>query len=102
MSLLGDVRFNLRGLRQSPGFAATAVITMALGIGATTAIFSVCDAMLWKPIKLPHLETMAMLMNQDPNDPGDFNASAPADIEDVKAQNSSFSGIASYQQGLAN
>ncbi len=56
MSLLGDVRFNLRALRQSPGFAATAIITMALGIGATTAIFSVCDTLLWKPVKLPHLE----------------------------------------------
>jgi putative ABC transport system permease protein len=102
MSLLGDVRFNLRALRQSPGFAATAIVTMALGIGATTAIFSVCDALLWKPVKLPHLETLAMLLNRDNEDPNSFDSSTPADIEDVKSQNASFIGIASFQRGLAN
>ena len=61
MPLSQDLRLGLRAIRSSPGFAATAIMTMALGIGATTAVFSVADAMLWKPLPLPHLETLAVV-----------------------------------------
>ena len=57
MNLVNDVRYGVRNLRKSPGFALIAITTMALGIGATTAIFSVSDAMLWKPVPVPHLDT---------------------------------------------
>ena len=73
MTFAHNLRFGLRTLRKSPGFGLTAVITMALGIGATTAIFSVSDAMLWKPIPLPHLDTLVTVMERDHEDPGDFN-----------------------------
>ena len=73
MNFANDVRFGLRTLRKSPGFAVTAVLTMALGIGATTAIFSVCDAMLWKPVPLPHLDTLVMILERNPDDPHDFS-----------------------------
>jgi macrolide transport system ATP-binding/permease protein len=53
-SLRGDLTYAVRMLRRNPGFAATAVITLALGIGANTTIFSVCNAMLFKP--LPYAE----------------------------------------------
>ena len=73
MSFANDIRYVLRTLRKSPGFALTAIVTMALGIGATTAIFSVSDAMLWKPVPIPHLETLAMVLERDPEDPNEFN-----------------------------
>ena len=51
-----DVRFGLRGLRRSPAFALTAIATVALGITASTAIFSVTDAVLFRPLPIPHPE----------------------------------------------
>ena len=71
MSFWNDFRYGGRTLRKSPGFAATSAITLALGIGATTAIFSVCDAMLWKPIPLPDMGRLAVVFNAVPNDPID-------------------------------
>jgi len=70
-NFLADLRFGIRMLRKSPGFAATAVLTLALGIGATTAIFSVCDSLLWKPIALPHLDTLVMLLQRVPDNPNE-------------------------------
>ena len=102
MTLWNDLRFGARTLRKSPGFALTAIVTLALGIGATTAIYSVCDGLLWKPVPLPHLETLAIVLQRVPNAPDNWNDAAPADIEDIRHGNSSFESLAMWQEGMAN
>ena len=102
MNLWQDIRYGERMLRKSPGFSVTAIVTLALGIGATSAVFSVCDALLWKPVALPHLETLAMLLERVPGEPNDWNSVTPADLDDVRREATCFESIATWQNGLAN
>lgn len=60
-NLLRDLQFSARLLRKSPGFTAVAVITLALGIGANTAIFSLINALLYKSLSAPHAERLAVI-----------------------------------------
>jgi putative ABC transport system permease protein len=102
MSIWQDLRYGARTLRNAPGFTLTAVVTMALGIGATTATFSVCDAMLWKPLPLPQLDQLVMVMQRLPDDPHDWVANTPADAEDIRREGTSFQGMAVWEGGSAN
>ena len=102
MNLWQDVRYGERLLRKSPGFSATAILTLALGIGATTAVFSVCDALLWSPISLPHLETLAMVGQRNSDDPNEFDDATPADLEDVRRDHTALQSLATWDDGLAN
>ena len=102
MNLWQDIRFGARTLFKSPGFALTAALTMALGIGVTTAIFSTCDAMLWRPHPLPRMENLIVLGQRNPADQRYWDATTPADTEDIRSASTSFTGMASFEQGLAN
>jgi putative ABC transport system permease protein len=97
-----EIRYAVRSLLKAPGFAVAALLTLALGIGATTAIFSVCDAMLWKPVPLPRMESLVMVLQAVPGDPHDFSDETPADATDIREQSDSFRSAAIFQQGLAN
>ena len=102
MQLLQDVRYAMRTLRKAPGFTLTAIATLALGIGATTANFSVCDAMLWKPLPLPNLSRLAMVLQRIPGNPNEWDMMTPADFADIRRQQSVFDGVAAWDDALSN
>src|SRR6516162_1205345 len=60
-SMIADLRLALRQLRKSPGFAVTAMLTLALAIGANAIVFSVLNALVLRPLKVPHAESLFML-----------------------------------------
>jgi putative ABC transport system permease protein len=99
---LQDVRYSLRTLRKNPSFTVIAAVTLALGIGANTAIFSVADALLWKPIALPDLDRLTMVFEKHEKRGDDWNVVSPANYLDWKSQNTVFERMCFYRWGTAN
>ncbi|HUI43445.1 MAG TPA: ABC transporter permease, partial [Terriglobia bacterium] len=87
-----DLRFALRMIRNSPGFTAVAILTLALGIGANTAIFSFVDAVLLKPLPFPHAERILNVWEKPPG--GDRNGISTLNFLDWQKQNTVFTAMA--------
>jgi len=101
-TLAADLRFGLRTFARSPGFTAVAILTLALGIGANTAIFSVADAVLLKPLRFADPASLAIVWGKLPEYGIDRNTVSPADFLDWQEQSRAFSGMAAFLDQPAN
>jgi len=93
-TLLKDIRYAIRGLRKRPGFTFVAIITLALGIGANTAIFSVVNAVLLKPLAFKDPDRLVIVWEDAAFAGFPRNTPAPANYFDWKSQNRSFEDMA--------
>ena len=96
-SLVSDVRYAVRNLLRRPGFTIIAVITLALGIGANTAIFSAINALLLNPLPFPELDRIVAVWDKQPAHGVVHNEVAFANFLDLKAQSKSFEQLALYR-----
>ncbi|HKW19656.1 MAG TPA: ABC transporter permease [Terriglobales bacterium] len=99
MSMLQNLRYALRQLRRNPGFATIAVLTLALGIGATTAMYTVNYATLLAPMPYPHPEQLVMLWTTVRGDRNDISA---GDFLDWKQQSTIFQDLNAWTGGSFN
>src|SRR5215472_3362382 len=101
-SLLRDVRFGIRQLKKSLGFSIVAIITLALGIGSNTAIFSNVNALLLHPFGLPHLDRVVAVWETAPKEDAISVKAAPANFRDWTLQSRSFEHLAAIEGWNAN
>jgi putative ABC transport system permease protein len=94
---LQDIRYALRTLRKSPGYAAVALATLALGIGANTAVFSVLDAVLLRPLPYADAGRLTMIGDRNPDGGSPYNLGF-ATYEDLRDQSRSFAAVAAIRQ----
>src|ERR1700761_2492432 len=92
-----DLRYSLRTLIASPAFTLTAIAALALGIGANTAIFTVVNAVLLKPLTYPEPDRMVQFMNTFAQ--GNSPVASPVNYDTWKAQSSVFQDVAAYDSG---
>ena len=89
-SLWRDLRYGARTLLRTPGFAFTAILVMALGIGATTSLFTIVRSVLLRPLPFHDPEKLVMLYEHFRQYPDNYNVVAPADFRDWRAQTHGF------------
>ena len=97
---LQDLRFGARMLRKNPGFTAVAILTLALGIGATVSIFSVVNALLLRPLPFPDSDRIVVLLESIPKlVPGKLPVSAP-DVADFRRLSHVFEDLGAFSTNL--
>lgn len=104
LTLIQDLRFGLRMLGRNPGFTAVAVLTLALGIGANTAIFSVLNGVLFRPLPYPDSDRLVMVWMRftDIGLPNDRNWVSAPEFRDLKELNRSFADLAAMGGDVFN
>jgi predicted permease len=93
--LLQDIRYALRQLRRSPGFTTVAILTLALGIGANTAIFGVVQGVLLRPLPFHDPDHLFAVWAESPEEKSVRTGASGPDFQDYKEQSRSFEGLAS-------
>ncbi|MGD2154296.1 MAG: ABC transporter permease, partial [Gemmatimonadales bacterium] len=94
-TLLADLRYAVRRLSQRPGFTAIALLTMALGIGANSAIFSIVNAVLLRPLPVESPDRLVEIYSQEEDDDFPVTQAYP-DYLDIRARDDLFSGVTTY------
>src|SRR5579863_7037680 len=98
---MSDLRLAFRQLAKSPGFTVVAVLTLAVGIGACTAIFSVVNRVLLQPLSYPHPEQLVQIRESNPPDYPEFSV-APGNFADWRKQSANFSQLAAISYSAMN
>ncbi len=101
-TLLQDLRYALRMLAKKPSFTAIALITLTLGIGANTAIFSVVNALLLRPLPYPNADQLVVIWGKLPGHGLDKLAASGAEFVDYRDRNQVFSSVATYASNGRN
>ena len=96
-SLIHDLRFAVRALRARPGLTAVIAATLALGIGASTAMFSLVDPVLLRPMPFQQPERLAVLWGSYGPE-RDIRGASPIEVADWRSANRSFEDIAAFDQ----
>jgi putative ABC transport system permease protein len=94
--VMQDIRYGCRMLRRNPAFALVASLTLALGIGATTAIFSIVNAVLWRDLPYRDARHLVQLWETNPDRNWTDAECAPANVADWRRENQSFEDMAAY------
>jgi putative ABC transport system permease protein len=94
--MMSDLVYAVRGLRKKPLFTAAAVLTLALGIGANSAIFTVVNAVLLRPLPYPAPDRLMMLWAYNPRQGYDKDVSSYPNFDDWRRQSASFEGMSAY------
>src|SRR5215813_9316068 len=97
-----NLRYGVRMLMKNPGFTLIAVVTLSLGIGANTAIFSVINALLLRPFDFQDLDRLVSVYETTPRQGADLSLMAPADFADLRRQQTVFADLAAYRQSNPN
>jgi predicted permease len=95
-TILHDLRYTMRQIAKAPGFAVVVILTLMLGIGANTAIFSVVNAVLLNPLPYPEPDRIVTLFHDKPNFP--TGSISYLNFEDWRRENQSFSSMAAYRE----
>ena len=101
-TLLDDIRYAARSLRRAPGFTLVAVVTLALGIGANTAIFSVVNRLLFRPFPFLDTDRLVNVWATAPRGVNDHNEASPADFRDWRAGAQGFDHLVAHVWWTAN
>ena len=99
-TLLKDVRYALRWMRRSPGFSAVAILSLGLGVGVNTAMFSLVDSLLFRPLPVTSPDTLVDVFTTG-GDGDEYATNSYQDFLDLKAQNTVFSDMMGYSPMMA-